>query len=151
MLSREMEDWWMHTVDVKAPSPRNLFRENTAQYWTESARKSPNPPNHAKILATLSVTHINKRPSCSEQEKRSRYTHLILNKSLMQILANMIKPPPPIPWITLAAINILILILRAAIKDPAKKMILANSMMGFRPQISLNFPHVGVDAAAARR
>ncbi len=56
----------MHTVDVKAPSPRDLFCENTAQYWAESARNSPNPPNHAKVLATLSVKHINKRPLCSE-------------------------------------------------------------------------------------
>ena len=77
--------------------------------------------------------------------------YLMLNKSLIQMLAKMIKPPPPIPCITLAAINILILTLKAAIKDPTKKMTLANSMMGLRPQISLSFPHDGVDAAAANR
>lgn len=87
----------------------------------------------------------------SEWEKSPKITHLILNRSLIQILAKMIKPPPPIPWITLAAINILILILKAAIRDPTKNIILANSMIGLRPQMSLNFPHVGVDAAAANR
>ncbi len=43
------------------------------------------------------------------------------------------------------------LILKAAIRDPTKNITLANSIIGLRPQISLNFPHVGVDAAAASR
>ena len=55
------------------------------------------------------------------------------------------------PWMTLPAISILMLILRAAINEPTKKHKLATKMIGLRPHISLNFPHVGVDAAAARR
>lgn len=75
----------------------------------------------------------------------------MLNKSLMQILANMIKPPPPAPCITRPASSIWILILTAAMREPRKKTALANSIIGLRPQISLIFPHVGVAAAAARR
>lgn len=75
----------------------------------------------------------------------------MLNKSLMQILARMTKPPPPIPCRTRPASNIWILILRAAMREPKKKIALASNMIGLRPQISLIFPHVGVDAADARR
>lgn len=69
----------------------------------------------------------------------------------MQILANMIKPPPPIPCMTRPPNNIWILILNADMRDPTKNKALAVNMMGLRPQISLSFPHVGVAAAAARR
>lgn len=41
--------------------------------------------------------------------------------------------------------------LSAAIRDPTKKIELASNRVGFRPHMSLNFPHNGVDAAAARR
>ena len=67
------------------------------------------------------------------------------------MLTNMMSPPPPIPWITLPASNILMLIARAAINDPTKNTMLANRMTGFRPNMSLTFPHVGVAAAAASR
>ena len=43
------------------------------------------------------------------------------------------------------------LVLSAAINDPTKKIALANRRIGLRPQISLSLPHIGVDAAAARR
>ena len=61
------------------------------------------------------------------------------------------SPPPPIPWTTLPAINMLMLMARAAINDPTKKTMLATRMTGFRPKMSLTFPHVGVAAAAASR
>ena len=69
----------------------------------------------------------------------------------MQIFTKISKPPPPIPCITLPASSILILILKADIKDPKKKMTFAASKMGLRPKISLILPQVGVAAAAASR
>lgn len=41
--------------------------------------------------------------------------------------------------------------LSAAIKDPTKKMKFATNKVGLRPQISLNFPHIDVDAEAASK
>lgn len=55
------------------------------------------------------------------------------------------------PWITLPPSNILMLLATAQTKLPIKNTIFATSSTGFRPHISLNLPHVGVDAAAARR
>lgn len=75
----------------------------------------------------------------------------MLNKSLIQILAKMMRPPPPVPCMTRPASSIWTLILKAAIREPTKKIELATNMIGLRPQISLIFPHVGVAAAAARR
>lgn len=75
----------------------------------------------------------------------------MLNKSLMQMLAKVIKPPPPVPCMTRPASSIWMLVLRADMREPRKKTELATSMIGLRPQISLIFPHVGVAAAAARR
>lgn len=75
----------------------------------------------------------------------------MLKRSLIQILARMIKPPPPMPCKALAASSILVPVLNAAIKDAMRKRTFAANRMGLRPQISLNFPHVGVDAEAARR
>ena len=78
-------------------------------------------------------------------------SYLILNKSLMQMLAKIIKPPPPVPCIIRPASSIWILILRADMREPTKKIALATNIIGLRPQISLIFPHVGVAAAAAKR
>ena len=75
----------------------------------------------------------------------------MLKRSLIQILAKMIRPPPPIPWTTLPPISICMLMDSAAMRDPKKKMRLASRMIGLRPHMSLNFPQVGVDAAAASR
>ena len=69
----------------------------------------------------------------------------------MQILARIMSPPPPTPCITLPARSILILMLRAAMSDPMKKIVLATRRIGLRPQISLNLPHVGTEADAAKR
>ena len=69
----------------------------------------------------------------------------------MAMLARMIRPPPPVPCITRPASNILMFMLNAAMRDPTKNSALAVSKMGLRPHISLNFPHVGVAAAAAKR
>lgn len=43
------------------------------------------------------------------------------------------------------------LVLRAAINDPTKKIALTNRSIGLRPQTSLILPQIGVAAAAARR
>ena len=75
----------------------------------------------------------------------------MLNRSLIQMLERMIRPPPPIPWIARPASNILTLILSAAISDATKNTTLATSNIGFRPQMSLNLPHIGVEEAAASR
>ena len=75
----------------------------------------------------------------------------MLNKSEMQILTKTIKPPPPIPWMPLAAISILILTLTAHNRLPIKNIPAATKSMGLRPQMSLIFPHDGVLAALARR
>lgn len=77
--------------------------------------------------------------------------YLILNRSLMHILARISSPPPPIPWSTLPAISCLMLILKAAMRDPTKKAAFAVKMMGLRPQMSLSLPHVGTLPAAASR
>ena len=69
----------------------------------------------------------------------------------MQMLARMISPPPPIPCMTLPASSIWMLTLVAAMTEPTKNNALAKSMIGLRPHMSLNFPHVGVAAAAASR
>ncbi len=69
----------------------------------------------------------------------------------MQMLARMIKPPPPVPCMTRPASSILMSLLTAAMRDPTKNSALAVNRMGLRPQMSLNFPHVGVAAAAANR
>lgn len=76
-------------------------------------------------------------------------THLMLNRSLMQMFASMISPPPPIPWIALPVRSMSILTLTAAIKDPTKKIKFAKRRIGLRPHISLSLPHTGVAAAAA--
>jgi hypothetical protein len=75
----------------------------------------------------------------------------ILNKSLIHILTRIINPPPPIPCIALAAINIAMLTLTAASKLPMKNIAAAISNTGLRPQISENFPHDGVLAALASK
>ena len=75
----------------------------------------------------------------------------MLNRSLMQIFVRIISPPPPMPWIARAAINIPILTETPASSDPRKKIAHATSRIGLRPQMSLNLPHEGVEAAFASR
>lgn len=58
-------------------------------------------------------------------------------------------PPPPTPWSALTAINMPMFWLTAHNSDPTQKMPTAISMMGFRPQISEIFPHMGAMAALA--
>lgn len=79
------------------------------------------------------------------------YPNLMLKRSLMQILARLIKPPPPIPCIALPASSILVPLLSADIREPTRKTILATNNIGFRPQMSLILPQVGVEAAAASK
>lgn len=69
----------------------------------------------------------------------------------MHMFDRMISPPPPIPWITLPPMSMLTLMLKAEIRDPPRKIMLASSRTGLRPHMSLNLPHVGVDAAADSR
>jgi hypothetical protein len=75
----------------------------------------------------------------------------MLKRSEMQILTKIISPPPPMPCMALAAINIPILTLTAANRLPMKNTAQATSSTGFLPQISENLPHEGVEAALARR
>ena len=63
----------------------------------------------------------------------------------------MINPPPPTPCIALAAINIPILTAAPHSALPTKNIIAAPSRIGFRPQISLNFPQLGVATATANK
>ena len=75
----------------------------------------------------------------------------MLNKSLVQILTKVNIPPPPVPWIVRPAINIVMLDETPLIRLPIKNTANAVSKAGLRPQISLKFPHDGVDAAVAKR
>ena len=75
----------------------------------------------------------------------------MLNKSLIQIFARIMIPPPPIPCMARATISIPIETLTAASKLPTKKMLAAHSKIGFRPQMSENLPHDGVLAAHASK
>lgn len=69
----------------------------------------------------------------------------------MQMFTRIINPPPPIPWIALAVINIPMLTLTAASRLPTKNTPDAASKTGLRPQISENLPHDGTEAAFASK
>ena len=66
----------------------------------------------------------------------------------MQMFTSTSKPPPPHPWIALAAISMAALTLTADSSEPTKKTRLAMSSMGLRPKMSDTLPQIGVDAAA---
>lgn len=55
------------------------------------------------------------------------------------------------PWIVLATMSIPIVTDSAAINDPTRNTTFAIKRIGFRPKISENLPHIGVEAAALRR
>ena len=135
------------TVDVEAPSPGNLLRKDTTKDWPKSTGQTPGRTNHAEVFSAVPSTTIR----FSSVHPKAVSTNLILNKSLMQMFARMIRPPPPIPCITLPPISIRMFMDRAAIKDPKKKTRLARRRIGFRPKMSLNLPHVGTLAADASR
>lgn len=63
------------------------------------------------------------------------------------MFTNVNKPPPPRPCTALPAINMSIFIAAAASALPKKKIADTTSRIGLRPQMSLTFPHMGVDAA----
>lgn len=63
------------------------------------------------------------------------------------MLTSVNRPPPPRPCTTLPATSMLILIAAAASALPKKKMPDTTKRIGLRPQMSLTFPHIGVDAA----
>ena len=75
-------------------------------------------------------------------------THLMLNKSPMQMLTSTNSPPPPIPWMTRAVMSIPMLTLVPASKLPMRKTRLAIMSTGLRPKMSEILPHIGVDEAA---
>lgn len=77
--------------------------------------------------------------------------YLIENISLRQIATRTIKPPAALPCTTRPIISILMLLATAQTREPMKNTKTAARRMGFRPQISLNFPQRGVEAAFARR
>ena len=60
-------------------------------------------------------------------------TNLILNKSLMHILTNTIKPPATLPWTAFPAISLAVLVAEAYIAEPAKKSTIATSRASLRP------------------
>lgn len=124
-----------------------LLCEDSTKDRTKSACYTPGSTYHSKVFSTLTVYLL----SMHQPNFEALSTYRMLKRSLMQMLAKIINPPPPIPCTTLPPSNILILIDKAAMRDPTKKMTFARSRMGFRPKISLNLPHVGVDAAAAKR
>ena len=59
-------------------------------------------------------------------------TNLILNKSLMHILTNTIKPLAALPWTALLAVSLAMLVAEAHIAEPAKSTI-ATSRTSLRP------------------
>lgn len=71
------------------------------------------------------------------------------NRSDMQMLTKTIRPPPPMPWMTRAAMSMFIFTDTAASREPTKKMALVTSRMGFLPKISDTLPHIGVAAEFA--
>jgi hypothetical protein len=85
------------------------------------------------------------------EKNETRETHLMLNRSPIQILTSTRSPPPPIPCITRAVMSIPMFTLNAAIKLPARNTTLASINIGLRPKMSEILPHIGVDAAAPSR
>jgi hypothetical protein len=71
------------------------------------------------------------------------------NISEMQILTKVNSPPPANPCTARPAISISILTAAPLRALPRKKIAVATRRSGFRPQISLSFPHTGVPAASA--
>lgn len=75
----------------------------------------------------------------------------MLNTSPMQMLVKIMIPPPPVPWIARAAINMVMLLERAHRRDPTEKKTIASRKMGLLPQMSDIFPQSRVEAAVDRR
>jgi hypothetical protein len=71
------------------------------------------------------------------------------NRSEMVMLTSTIKPPPPIPWMTRAAISMFMFTDTPASKEPTKKMAFVTSSMGFLPKMSDTLPQMGVAAEFA--
>lgn len=138
----------MITVQIKIVGVKEITYKHTTQHRPYGTGNTPDHTNKSKILATVSVAGGQCVP-----RKLLMYNlaYLMLNRSLMQMFDKMISPPPPMPWMTLPPISIFTLMLKADIRDPPRKIMLARSRTGLRPQMSLNLPHVGVDAAAAKR
>jgi len=60
-------------------------------------------------------------------------------------------PPAPFPWTERPPIKPFVVLEDAHIADPTKRMTTAARRIIFRPKISENLPHTGIDAALARR
>lgn len=65
------------------------------------------------------------------------------------MLPKIINPPAPTPWTERPDINISMLTAAPHIALPIKNTAIAPRTIGLRPQISLNFPHIGPTAAWA--
>jgi hypothetical protein len=77
-------------------------------------------------------------------------THRTLKRSETEILANVMIPPAPAPWIALPAKTMGRLMASAQIKLPMRNPKLARRRIGFLPQISLILPQSGTNAAFVR-
>lgn len=69
----------------------------------------------------------------------------------MQILTRITTPPDPLPWIARPLRNIGISVDTAQRREPIKKTATVVSSIALRPQISLSFPHTGLEVAFAKR
>ncbi len=123
---------------------------------SHSAQTMPTSPKYvARLLQShrqlIHLPSFTPTRHVSNPASRRWVAYRMLKRSLIQMLTNMISPPPPTPWTARPAINITMLTDTAEMSDPMKNMAAAASNTGFRPQISLNFPHVGTVAAFASR
>ena len=75
----------------------------------------------------------------------------MLKRSAMHMLIKTIIPPAATPWTARPAISMAMLVAIPQIREPMKKSTIAVRSEGFRPQISLTFDQVGMDAASVRK
>ena len=62
-------------------------------------------------------------------------------RSDMAMLTSVIKPPPPIPWTTRAAMSMSMLTDTPARSEPIKKIAFVSKSIGFLPKMSDTLPH----------
>jgi len=112
------------------PPPCHFFGKQTTNNWSKRTGNCPNTSNDSIISTTISV---NMSALSSHVAHPNLKTYLGLNKSPIVMLTSTTSPPPDIPWIALAAINIPILIESPAIRLPTKNPKFATRRTGFRP------------------
>jgi hypothetical protein len=75
----------------------------------------------------------------------------MLNKLLVLTFIRTIILPPPTPYITRLAINIIIVVATTHVNNPRKNATRDIRKVGLRPKRLLSFPKVGIAAAIPRR